>query len=87
MSRWEEALLSNEVVDICADDLAALGEDEGAAAGPGSGDAPDPQHDGSLVEVQTFSDLEYSRGKVRTSRTGLTETYVSASCCPQGPPV
>ncbi|KAI8468458.1 MAG: inner dynein arm I1 intermediate chain [Monoraphidium minutum] len=62
-ARCEEALLQNAVADVAADDLAALQDDDdaGAADAGGVGAA---RGAAAVVEVQSFTDLVYSRNKV-----------------------
>ena len=84
LRRCEEALLQNTVADITTDDLASLRDDDpaagagadapGAAGGAGPGAAGGAAHgSGGIVEVQSFTDLVYSRNKVRVGRM--------LSCC------
>jgi hypothetical protein len=64
----EEALQQNELVDVMADELAGLVDEEGAADGAAGGAVGTGGGGRStavgLVEQQSFSDLVHSKGKV-----------------------
>jgi hypothetical protein len=86
--RLDEALLQNAVADVLADDLALLADEEGeglaggssssngangssrAAGGGGGGVGGRQEH--VLTEAQSFTDLTYSKNKVR----GAAGSYV-----------
>ncbi|KAK9850456.1 hypothetical protein WJX84_004573 [Apatococcus fuscideae] len=53
--RMEAALLENEVVDVMADELEGLGEEGGEGGG---------RRDRAISEVQSCSELQYSKGRV-----------------------
>ncbi len=51
----EAALLENEVVDVMADELEGLGEEGGEGGG---------RRERAITEVQSCSELQYSKGRV-----------------------
>jgi hypothetical protein len=89
----EEALQQNELADVLADELAALAEEDGAAAEPGARPAAAAAGAGAgrssasgLVELQSLSDLLHSKGRGAAAvQWHPTRRGVVAVACTQPP--
>ena len=53
-ARWEAALAEGGAVDILADDLAALADEDGPPGG---------RAEAALAELQSFTDVAFSKGR------------------------
>lgn len=69
----EAALLENEVVDVMADELEGLGEEGGEGGG---------RRDRAISEVQSCSELQYSKGRVISAVQWLPGRKVSTLSIP-----
>ena len=67
----EAALLENEVVDVMADELEGLGEEGGEGGG---------RRDRAISEVQSCSELQYSKGRVISAVQWLPGRKVMPCC-------
>jgi hypothetical protein len=66
--RSEEALVQNELANIFQDDFAALAEEDGMSGN---------RRENTIQEHQSFTDLLYSKNKVRGS-VDCCSTYVQS---------
>lgn len=71
----EAALLENEVVDVMADELEGLGEEGGEGGG---------RRDRAISEVQSCSELQYSKGRVISAVQWLPGRKVIPRCSASG---
>ena len=74
----EAALLENEVVDVMADELEGLGEEGGEGGG---------RRDRAISEVQSCSELQYSKGRVISAVQWLPGRKVMFSGRPESGPM
>lgn len=73
----EEALVQNEVIDVFQDDFAALGDDE----------APGSRQEAGLSELQSFTDLTYSKNKIAHALQWLPHQrgFIAVACIDNSP--